>query len=357
MLKQSAQVLAEAVRESLFSASREAVINAAQMAVSITLAVLLAKLAHKNAPYWAGISAMMVVMPSLPDILKKGAMRLAGTALGAGLGVAVHFLTLHSELLFFCALFISITVPLIVMQKSQFPYTWLIGGITCDIVMLGGLALPQETFAIARERMFEITIGVITTVVFYSAFTYAGRSRHVAAVNTTSDAPRAPAPSHALAGGPVTAAVAGGLAGCIAVWLWRRIGFTGIEQSVTSVWVLSFCGPVYDTWYKAVQRAGGCIAGGLAAALLLHVPNSLGVFLLLMLIVSFVFCVIQNGPQDGRYFGLQGVFAFLIVYASSEGSHAAIDRFYSILLGLVLVLLTSWSLAYVASRIRVRKVQ
>jgi uncharacterized membrane protein YccC len=357
MLRQSAQILAGAVRESLLSASREALINATQMAVSITLAILLAELAHKNAPYWAGISAMMVVMPSLADIVKKGLMRLAGTALGASLGVAVHFLTLHSEALFFCVLFISIALPLIAMQKSQFPYTWLIGGITCNIVMLGGFAQPQETFAIARERMFEITIGVLTTVVFYSAFTYAGRSRHVAAVNTAGQASRAPAPPHALAGGPVMAAVAGGVAGCLAVALWLQLGFTGIEQSVTSVWVLSFCGGAYDTWYKAVQRAGGCLAGGLAGALLLHVPASLGVFLLLIFIVCLVFCVIQNGPQDGRYFGLQGVFAFLIVFASASGSHAAIDRFYSILLGLVLVVLTSLSLAYVVSRIRMRKAQ
>lgn len=353
MLRRSAQILAEAIRESFLTASRETLINAAQMAISITLAVLLAELAHKNAPYWAGISAMMVVMPSFADIVKKGLMRLAGTALGASCGVAVHFLTLHSEVLFFCVLFISITLPLIAMLKSQFPYTWLIGGITCNIVMLGGLVQPQETFAIARERMFEITIGVVTTVAFYSAFTYAGRRTHIAAGTTS----RTPAPPHALAGGPVLAAVAGGLAGCIAVWLWLKIGFTGIEQSVTSVWVLSFCGGAYDTWYKAVQRAGGCLAGGLAGALLLHVPASFGVFLLLIFVVCLGFCVIQNGPQDGRYFGLQGVFAFLIVYASSAGSHAAIDRFYSILLGLVVVVLTAWSLAYLAQRIRMRRVQ
>jgi len=337
MLKRSAKLLLTALHRSFFPLHKELLINAVCMAFSITLAIFIAKSFNLPAPYWAGISAMMVIMPTLSGMLRKGLMRLFGTYLGAFLGLmAIKFGLATYPWLFFCVLFITIAVPLACMQNARYPYAWLIGGITCDMVMLAGLVNPAQTLDYAQARAIEITIGAVSSLSFYFLITQFGKISYQVEIKD-----RRKRPLHALAGGRTRAALAGGLAGCAAVGLWLHFHFNGIEQSVTSVWVLSFSGTAFDTYHKGFQRFGGCLVGGIVAAILLFIPTIYPVFLFLVFCFCLLSCIVQNGPLYGRYFGLQAAFAFLIVYANTEGAEPAMFRLLSIVNGLVLVLVFS----------------
>jgi uncharacterized membrane protein YccC len=337
MLKRSMTVLLASVRLSFVPLRKESLINAFCMALSITLAVFIASMLNLPAPYWAGISAMMVVMPTMRDTVRKGLMRLFGTYLGALIGWFAITLGVGEFLsVFFCLLFVSITVPLMWMQNSRYPYAVLIGGITCDMVMLAGLVHPEHTQAYAIARAIEISIGTITSMLLYSVAMLMGKLSYQVEIKE-----RKKKTLHALAGNQVRTALAGGLAGCAAVGLWLHFQFSGIEQSVTSVWVLSLGGTAFDTYHKGIQRFGGCVVGGTMAALLFLVPTSYPFFLCLIFFVCLTCGVVQNGPLHGRYFGMQAAFAFLIVYANTEGAEPAMFRLLSIVDGLILVVLFS----------------
>jgi uncharacterized membrane protein YccC len=337
MLRRSITVLSAALKLSFSPLRKESMINAFLMALSITTAILIAASLHLPAPYWAGISAMMVVMPTLRDTTRKGLMRLFGTYLGALIGWSVVRLGVgHIPSLFFCLLFVSIVVPLLWMQNSRYPYAVLIGGITCDMVMLAGLVDPAHTQDYATARCIEISIGTVTSLVLYSVAMLAGKLSYQVEIKE-----RRKKTLHALAGSQARTALAGGLAGCAAVGLWLHFHFNGIEQSVTSVWVLSFGGTAFDTYHKGLQRFSGCVVGGSLAALLHLIPASFPIFLCLIFCFCLLCGIIQNGPLQGRYFGLQAAFAFLIVYANTEGAELAVFRLLSIVDGLALVVLFS----------------
>src|SRR5205809_6932359 len=64
-------------------------LEAMEAALSVTLAVLAALAVHSDNPWWAGISAFMVTRASLAVALSRGMMRVAGSVVGAAIGVIV----------------------------------------------------------------------------------------------------------------------------------------------------------------------------------------------------------------------------------------------------------------------------
>lgn len=347
MLKRSTKLLLTALHQSFSPPHKELLINAFCMAFSITLAVFIAKSLNLPAPYWAGISAMMVIMPTLEAMLRKGFMRLFGTYLGALVGFTLIKLGLANyPWLFFCVLFFSVAIPLAWTQTARYPYAVLIGGITCDMVMLTGMVEPARVGDYAQTRAIEITVGALTSLLLYYLITLFGKISYQIEIKE-----RRRKPLHALAGSRIRASLSAGLAGCVAVGLWLHFQFSGIDQSITTVWVLSFSGTAFDTYHKGFQRFGGCLMGGIVAALFLLIPTPFPAFLALVFCFSLFCSIIQNGPLYGRYFGLQAVFAFLIVYANTEGPEPAMFRLLTILNGLILVLFFSVLITGMANRL------
>lgn len=339
MIRRSTRLVTGALYRSLYPLRKDALVNAACTALSIMLAVLVAKLAHLPAPYWAGISAMMVTMPTFSGITLKGMHRLLGTCLGGLFGYMVIQTGVWAvPWLFTSVLFISIFVPLAWMPGTRYPYAWLIGGITAHMVMLAGFIDPTDTLIYAQNRALEITLGAGIALAIYGTLTLLGKKNHQ--IETRQMKKR---PMDALAGSGLRTALAGGLAACIAAWIWLALGLNvGIEQSVTTVWVLSFSGNIFDTYHKAAQRFVGCMVGGLLAGVLLLLTSNLAVVCGLLFLCCFVGCIIQNGPIHARYFGMQAVFAFLMIYADRPNDELIALRMLSIVTGLVLVFGCSW---------------
>jgi Fusaric acid resistance protein family len=75
-------------------------LEALEAALSVTLAVVAALAVHSDNPWWAGISAFMVTRASLGVALSRGAMRVAGSAVGAFISLIVLRLFVYQPLPF-----------------------------------------------------------------------------------------------------------------------------------------------------------------------------------------------------------------------------------------------------------------
>src|SRR6202047_4007191 len=128
-------------------------------ALSVALAALAALLLHSSDPGWAAISAGMLTRSSLAVSLSRGAMRIIGSAVGAAIAVIVIGLFVYDPLPFCLCLFALACAGLIGFATSRHGYSWLIGAITGNLVMLMALDQPQITFTIAVNRVFDVTIG------------------------------------------------------------------------------------------------------------------------------------------------------------------------------------------------------
>ena len=95
-------------------------------AISVTLAVLAALLLHSDEPWWAAISAWMVMRSSLAVALSRGAMRIIGSAVGAAIAVIVIGLFVYDPLPFCLCLFALACAGLFGFATSRHGYAWLI---------------------------------------------------------------------------------------------------------------------------------------------------------------------------------------------------------------------------------------
>src|SRR5262249_47640998 len=134
-------------------------------ACSVMLATFLALWLEIESPWWAAISAFMSLSATGGGSLRRGLLRLTGTAAGALLGfVMARWLPYdHVAMYLFIA---GITMlGVIAMQVSPHGLAWLFLCITSILVLLEALNNPLQAASIAYYRMFEVGIGVLSTVI------------------------------------------------------------------------------------------------------------------------------------------------------------------------------------------------
>ena len=100
-------------------------LEALEAALSVTLAILAALAMHSDNPWWAGLSAFMVTRASLAVALSRGLMRIAGSVLGAAIGVIVLGLFVYQPLPFCLCLFLVTFIGCFGFAISRFSYAWL----------------------------------------------------------------------------------------------------------------------------------------------------------------------------------------------------------------------------------------
>ena len=329
-------------------------------ALSVALAAFAALILHSDEPWWAAISAWMMSGISLADALPRGVMRIVGSMAGATIAVIVLGLFAYDPLPFCVCLFIVAWVGLFCFAKSRHGYAWLIAAITGNLVMLIALDQPQTAFITGVNRVADVTIGTVATLLV----TYLLPTLPDAAGSNVVGAPtRLPLlfwsrhharelerwlcenwllVLHACRGGLTVMVLP-----LLLNWL-APLGSSTLAVTAVAVMAVPTTAILEPDGRTVVQRAAhrliGCALGALLGLLCLYwVGQNFLVWLLLLMTGVWLTSQIQSGITGIGYVGTQAGLAFLLSMIQGQGPPFSpipgIDRFAGIMAGLAVLLI------------------
>jgi uncharacterized membrane protein YccC len=315
-------------------------------ACSVMLATVLALALEVESPWWAAISAFMSLMSTGAASVRKGMLRLIGTAAGAVLGfIMARWLPYdHFALCLFLAAMTMLGV--IAMQVSPHGLAWLFLTITSSMVLLMSLNDPTQALNVAFYRVFEVAIGVTSAIIV---------------VNVLQDwhaDPPAPAPGWRHLLGAQWPAVLHGMRSAISVvavlLIWRWIDLPDVsEMAITVAVVMSApviagigVGTRHAVAERSLHRFIGCLLGGLMALACLALQVTSFPWWLAMIGASvWIGMHVQTGKHGVSYVGTQAAFVFVITMIQGAAPPTSImpgvDRFAGITGGLGILLIVS----------------
>ena len=134
-------------------------------ACSVVLATFLALLLEIQSPWWAAISAFMSLSATGGGSLRRGILRLTGTAAGALLGFVMARWLPYDHFAMYLFIGGVTMLGVIAMQVSPHGLAWLFLCITSILVLLESLTNPLQAASVAYYRMFEVGIGVLSAII------------------------------------------------------------------------------------------------------------------------------------------------------------------------------------------------
>lgn len=144
--------------------------HAARTAVAAMVSYLAAQLVHLPEPYWASISAMIVMQSTLGAALPISVQRFAGTAIGAAVGASAAGWFPGNIWAFGVAVFlVGILCALLRIERSAYRYA----GITLAIVML--VNRSSSPWLIGMHRFFEVSLGIAVGLVVSAVWPERGK--------------------------------------------------------------------------------------------------------------------------------------------------------------------------------------
>jgi len=157
---------------------------------SIT-ALACAELYNLECPYWAALTALIVIQPTRGLIYEKSIYRLVGTATGAlaGLLLLIYF---PDEILLSATLAIWILGCTFIgsLLYGNRSYACMMAGLTCAVITMSAFLNPGHIYTIAFSRVASIFIG-ITVATLFTAFFTPKQTLSIVAERLTRLAPRA----------------------------------------------------------------------------------------------------------------------------------------------------------------------
>jgi uncharacterized membrane protein YccC len=307
---------------------------------------VLALLLEVESPWWAAISAFMSLMSTGAASVRRGILRLVGTAAGAVLGFIMARWLPYDH--FALCLFLAGTTMLgvIAMQVSPHGLAWLFLTITSSLVLLTSLDDPTQASNIAFYRMFEVVIGVISAIIV---------------VNLLQDwhaDPPAPAPGWRHLLGAQWPAVLHGMRSAISVvavlQIWRWINLPDVSQMAITIAVVMSAPVIAGTGVstrhavaeRSLHRFIGCVLGGLMALACLALGVTSFPWWLAMVGGSvWIGMHVQIGKHGVGYVGTQAAFVFVVTMIQGPGPPSSImpgvDRFAGVTGGLGILLIVS----------------
>jgi uncharacterized membrane protein YgaE (UPF0421/DUF939 family) len=315
-------------------------------ACSVVLATFLALLLEIQSPWWAAISAFMSLTATGGGSLRRGMLRLTGTAAGALLGfIMARWLPYdHFAMYLFVA---GVTMlGVVAMQVSPHGLAWLFLTITSVLVLLEALNNPLQAASIAYYRMFEVGIGVLSAIIVSNLML--GWNRE--------PPPVAPGWRHLLgAQWPVVLHGArSAIAVCAVMAIWMALEIDQVvEMAITVAVVLAApvvadggLGTRHAVAIRSLHRLLGCMLGGGVALLCLALDvTSFPWWLGMIGIAVWIGMHIQVGPHGVGYVGTQAAFAFIVTLiqgaAPPDSIMPGVDRFAGIVGGLAILMVVS----------------
>ena len=327
-------------------------LEALEASLSVTLAVLAALAVHSDDPWWAGISAFMVTRASLALAVSRGIMRVAGSIVGAAVGVVALGLFAYQPPVFCLCLFILSGVGFFGFATSRFGYAWLVGAVTGSLVMLMAFTQPQGAFTIAVDRVADVVIGTAASLLVCALMPAPADAGPLAAPGQLAPPPLAfwrrrfgaELPRWLVGKWPIVMHVCRGgltvmLLPALANWL---APVSPVTMGVTVVIVMSIpttaileanTGVIIQ---RAAHRVIGCLLGALIGLACLAVVGDDFVLWTLLLVAGIWLCSqIQTGTTGVSYVGTQAMFAFLMSMVQSQGPPLAIGPGFERLVGVM----------------------
>ena len=129
-------------------------IQAAKTALAAVLALFLADLGGLPEPYWAAISAIIVMQSDLAELASAALNRLIGTALGAAVGAGVVALLGTDLPAFALAVFLSVLACAVTGHWETYRFA----GVTAAIVML--VTHHGPPWLVGLHRFLEVSLGI-----------------------------------------------------------------------------------------------------------------------------------------------------------------------------------------------------
>lgn len=112
-------------------------------------------------PYWAPITAVIVMQMSVADSIRMGWYRLSGTAVGAVIAAAAILVFPDNRAMDMLALFLAVAFC---AYMTRYNARYRMAAITASIVLLASLG-QEHRFLFGMERVLEIAVGVACAVV------------------------------------------------------------------------------------------------------------------------------------------------------------------------------------------------
>jgi uncharacterized membrane protein YccC len=315
-------------------------------ACSVMLATTLALALQLESPWWAAISGFMSLMSTGAGSLRRGMLRLTGTAAGALLGFIMARWLLYDQ--FALCLFLAATTLLgvVAMQVSPHGLAWLFLTITSCLVLLMSLNNPEQAFEVACNRMLEVAVGVASAIIVANLL----QDWHA------DPPPTMPGWRHLLgAQWPVVLHGARAAIAVVAVMqIWILFDLPQVtEMAVTIAVVMSApivtvggLGTRHGVYMRSIHRFMGCLVGGVMAlgCLALDV-TSFPWWLAMIGAAVWIGMHVQVGTHGVGYVGTQAAFVFIVTMiqgaAPPDSIMPGIDRFVGITGALAILLVVS----------------
>lgn len=319
---------------------------AAMASMSATLAVVAALALHLDNVWWAGISGFVSCQASRPASIRKGALRIAGTMVGATLGFAGVALATDDHALSLLVISGAAFAGILGSLVSPYGYAWLFAGITPVMVIMPSLADPSVALDMAVYRTLEVVVGTVAALVVVHL---------LARDEGAPPAPAAPGFGDLLGAQWPEVLHAARTAFAVSllplVWAWFDLpGLTQMAVSAAVVMAVPVLGTPAETrravLRRAVQRLLGCALGGAVGLLVLAASvTALLPWLLILAAGVYVGAWLEASERGIGYVGIQAAVVFILTLAQGFGPPDSIlpgiDRFVGITSGLSILLLAS----------------
>lgn len=319
---------------------------------SVALAILFAHLIHAPNVSWAAFTGFVLMRGHVSESLLRGILRIIGTGLGAGLGLLVVPWASRSLPVATVATALVGAIGLYGMLTGKRAYSWLLFGLTFEMVLLGKLEHPSvDVMEFARTRLLEVIAGTVACVIVSALSTFTARRRWPGARSGPSVRIgwHPYAASHAAQAG-----IALALLPVLHAWFGIRelaqAGVTILAVMIVPVASLGKSGLV-PVNRRLFHRTIGCIGGGALAAAILFLAQGSPIVLIIGTCLGVIIGRhIENAGGTTTYVGLQFTLAILVTLVPDNYADAQIEpalmRLLSIFIGMLLLqpVLLAWHL-------------
>ena len=346
---------------------------AAEVIVALALAVWVSEKLGLHFAWWAALSSFAVTKATPKESSVRALQRLLGTIVGGCFGLLATVVVLpYVDVAFLlCGLIGGYTVYR--ANESPWSYAWLLGAVTAMMVIIDAQSVSSFPVVVrfTLSRISEVAVGIsmclVTGFVFHwisTLLNLAGDKSPAATASVIVVSESEWRSKRILLG------VEAGIAVFIVALILWQANISDLSQALVTVIAISVLPAGKNTpetntqiIVRMVQRLVGCLLAGILGILLLPVLHgSAWLYILALTAGLWLGCHLQQGSDNVSYTGRQFTIAWIMIFIQphywSADPHVALQRFYGIILGVlmlaIIMLLVRVLKAHLSHRLRVK---